>query len=147
MEIKIGKIYRLNNRYIEMVYFEDVFSKPVSFHNRLGIAGMMNTYVSIPLYNAQEAIGVIFEQNNDNAEKDIFRNNAEKIVSKVRIIGTYNPIKKNLKKGVDFYPTIDSEVYTIDKDKLYYIYNSLNKEDEPSLIVGSDIFVPELYIE
>ena len=146
MGIKIGKIYRISNRYIEIVHFEDVFSKPISFENRLDIAGMINTYVSIPLINTQEAIGVIFDQYNNNADVDLFHNKLERTISKIRIIGTYNPQKDNFKKGIDIYPVIDTEVFTIDRDRLDVIYNSSKVSGEPSLDIGSDIFFPTVKI-
>ncbi|MBI9037732.1 MAG: ATP-binding protein [Bacteroidales bacterium] len=146
MGIKIGKIYRLTNRYVEIVFFEDVFSKPISNQNRLDLAGMINTYVTIPLYNGQEAIGIIFEQLNGYEENDFFNRNPDRIISKVRIIGTYNPIKNNFKKGIDFYPTIETEVFTIDERRLDVIYNSSIDLNEPKLEIGTDIFFPTVSI-
>ena len=70
MKLKIGSVYRITNKYLEITHDKDVFSKPVSSGNGLHIVGMLNSYVSIPLYNSQEAIGVIFEQIEPSKEKD-----------------------------------------------------------------------------
>lgn len=116
MAFKIGQVYRITNRYLEIIHNKDIFSKPVSSGNGLYIVGMLNSYVSIPLYNSQNAIGVIFEQLEQTKEREaLFNPKTEAIISKIRLIGTYSPLSKNFKKGVDYFPTLDSNVYYIDK--------------------------------
>ena len=74
MAFKIGEIYRITNRYLEIIHDKDIFSKPVSSGNGLHIVGMLNSYISIPLYNSQNAIGIIFEQLEPSKERDILFN-------------------------------------------------------------------------
>lgn len=147
MSIKIGQIYKLNNRFIEIIHYDDVFSKPIVNDNMLGIAGMINSYVSISLFNSQIAIGIIFEQTTFKNDNDLFQKNDDVIISKVRVIGSYSPNKEIFKKGLDYYPTIGAEVFTVDKDKLELIYNSGIQDCEPALIVGTDIFFPTINIK
>lgn len=147
MAFKIGEVYRISNRYLEIIHNKDVFSKPVSSGNGLHIIGMLNSYVSIPLYNSQNAIGVIFEQFEASKEREIlFDPKNETIISKVRLIGTYNPISNKFKRGIDYFPTLDSEVLTIEEKELEAIYNSTIKPNEPSLELGNDIYFNDIKI-
>ena len=119
MPFKIGEVYKISNRYLEVIHNKDVFSRPVSSGNGLFIVGMLNSYVSIPLFNAQNAIGIIFEQFEPIKEREaLFSTKNEIIISKIRLIGTYNPINKKFKRGIDFFPILDSDVFTIDESKL-----------------------------
>ena len=71
MAFKIGEVYKISNRYLEVIHNKDIFSKPVSSVKGLHIVGMLNSYVSIPLFNSQNAIGIIFEQLEPAKERDI----------------------------------------------------------------------------
>ena len=147
MKIKIGTIYRITNRYLEIIIDKDIFSKPVSSVNGLQLVGMLNSYVSIPLYNFQQAIGIIFEQIEPSKERDaLFSPQNDVIISKIRLIGTFNATKNVFKKGVDYYPTLNSDVFTIEEKELEAIYNSSIKINEPILNIGSDIFFPQVKI-
>jgi DNA helicase HerA-like ATPase len=141
MSFKIGQVYRITNRYLEIIHNKDIFSKPVSSGNGLHIVGMLNSYVSIPLYNSQNAIGIIFEQLEPNKEREtLFNPKGESIISKIRLIGTFNPLKKTFKRGVDYFPTLDSDVFTIEEKELEAIYNSTIKPNEATLQIGNDIY-------
>ena len=72
MAFKIGEVYKISNRYLEVIHNKDIFSKPVSSGKGLHIVGMLNSYVSIPLFNSQNAIGIIFEQLEPARERDIY---------------------------------------------------------------------------
>jgi len=147
MSFKIGEVYRITNRYIEIIHDKDVFSKPVSSGNGLHIVGMLNSYVSIPLFNAQNAIGTIFEQIEPSREREaLFSSKKESIISKIRLIGTFSPVTNKFKRGVDFFPTLDSDVFTIGEEHLEAIYNSSVDTNTPTLIVGSDIFYNQVKI-
>lgn len=147
MAFKIGEVYRISNRYIEIIHNKDIFSKPVSSGHGLHIIGMLNSYVSIPLYNSQCAIGVIFEQFEASKEREIlFDPKNETIISKIRLIGTYNPISNKFKRGIDYFPTLDSEVLTVEETELEAIYNSTIKPNEPSLELGNDIYFNDIKI-
>lgn len=147
MAFKIGEVYRITNRYLEIIHDKDVFSKPISSGNGLQIVGMLNSYVSIPLYNFQNAIGIIFEQLEPSKEREVlFSPKAEVIISKIRLIGTFNPINNSFKKGVDFFPTLDSDVFTVDENHLEAIYNSTIKPNTPNLQIGSDIYFNQVII-
>ena len=147
MAFKIGEVYRISNRYLEIIHNKDIFSKPVSSGNGLHIVGMLNSYVSIPLYNSQCAIGVIFEQFEASKEREIlFDPKNETIISKIRLIGTFNPISNKFKRGIDYFPTLDSEVLTVEEAELEAIYNSTIKPSEPSLELGSDIYFNDIKI-
>lgn len=147
MAFKIGEVYRILNRYLEIIHDKDIFSKPVSSGNGLHIVGMLNSYVSIPLYNAQCAIGVIFEQFEASKEREILLDpKNETIISKIRLIGTYNPTSNKFKKGIDYFPTLDSEVLTVEEKELEAIYNSTIKPNEPSLELGNDIYFNDIKI-
>lgn len=147
MAFKIGEVYRISNRYLEIIHNKDIFSKPVSSGNGLHIVGMLNSYVSIPLYNSQCAIGVIFEQFEASKEREIlFDPKNETIISKIRLIGTYNPISNKFKRGIDYFPTLDSEVLTVEEAELEAIYNSTIKPNEPSLELGNDIYFNDIKI-
>jgi len=147
MSFKIGAVYRITNRYLEIIHDKDIFSKPVSSGNGLHLVGMLNSYVSIPLYNSQQAIGIIFEQLEPSKDRDnLFTPKEEFIISKIRLIGTFNPLKNNFKKGIDFFPTLNSDVYTIEEKHLEAIYNSTIKVDTPTLNIGSDIYFPQVKI-
>ncbi|SIT98034.1 hypothetical protein SAMN05660493_02765 [Epilithonimonas bovis DSM 19482] len=147
MAFKIGEVYRISNRYLEIIHNKDIFSKPVSSGNGLHIIGMLNSYVSIPLYNSQCAIGVIFEQFEASKEREIlFDPKNETIISKIRLIGTYNPISNKFKRGIDYFPTLDSEVLTVEEKELGAIYNSTIRPNEPSLELGNDIYFNDLKI-
>lgn len=147
MAFKIGAVYRITNRYLEIIHDKDIFSKPISSGNGLHIVGMLNSYVSIPLYNSQNAIGIIFEQLEPSKEREVlFSPKQELIISKIRLIGTYNPINKSFKRGVDFFPTLDSDVFTVEEKQLESIYNSTIKSDTATLQIGSDIFFNQVNI-
>jgi uncharacterized protein len=141
MAFKIGQVYRITNRYLEIIHNNDIFSKPVSSGNGLHIVGMLNSYVSIPLYNSQIAIGIIFEQFEPSKEREaLFNPKNDSIISKIRLIGTFNPINKSFKRGVDYFPTLDSDVFTIEEKELEAIYNSTIKPNEATLQIGNDIY-------
>lgn len=141
MAFKIGQVYRITNRYLEIIHNKDIFSKPVSSGNGLHIVGMLNSYVSIPLYNSQNAIGIIFEQFEPSKEREaLFNPKNDTIISKIRLIGTFNPINKSFKRGVDYFPTLDSDVFTIEEKELEAIYNSTIKPNEATLQIGNDIY-------
>lgn len=147
MAFKIGAVYRITNRYLEIIHDKDIFSKPISSGNGLHIVGMLNSYVSIPLYNAQNAIGIIFEQLEPSKEREVlFSPKSEVIISKIRLIGTFNPINKSFKRGVDFFPTLDSDVFTVEEKQLEAIYNSTIKPDTATLQIGSDIYFNQVNI-
>lgn len=147
MKLKIGSVYRITNKYLEITHDKDVFSKPVSSGNGLHIVGMLNSYVSIPLYNSQEAIGVIFEQIEPSKEKDaLFAPKNNIFISKIRLIGTYNPLKEKFKKGIDYFPTINSDVFTVGEEQLEKIYNSTIKPNTATLQIGSDIYFNQVTI-
>ncbi len=147
MAFKIGEVYRITNRYIEIIHNKDIFSKPVSSGNGLHIIGMLNSYISIPLYNSQNAIGIIFEQLEPSKERDIlFNPKNDSIISKIRLIGTFNPLNKSFKKGIDYYPTLESDVFTIEEKDIEAIYNSTIKNEQPSLQIGNDIYFNQVKI-
>jgi len=147
MAFKIGSVYKITNRYLEIIHDKDVFSKPVSSGNGLHIVGMLNSYVSIPLYNSQQAIGLIFEQIEPSKERDaLFTPKNDVIISKIRLIGTFNPLKGKFKKGIDYFPTINSDVFTVEEDQLEKIYNSTIKPDKATLQIGSDIYFNQVNI-
>lgn len=102
---------------------------------------MLNSYVSIPLYNNQLAIGVIFEQLDLTKEREtLFHPKTESVISKIRLIGTFNAVTQGFKRGIDYFPTLDSDVFTIEESQLEAIYNSTIKPDEATLQMGSDIY-------
>lgn len=147
MAFKIGQVYRITNRYLEIIHDKDIFSKPISSGNGLHIVGMLNSYISIPLFNAQNAIGIIFEQIDPSKEREaLFSSKTELIISKIRLIGSFNPINYSFKKGIDFFPTLDSDVFTVDEKQLESIYNSTIKNDTATLKIGSDIFYNQVNI-
>lgn len=147
MAFKIGAVYRITNRYLEIIHDKDIFSKPISSGNGLHIVGMLNSYVSIPLYNSQNAIGIIFEQLEPSKEREVlFSPKSEVIISKIRLIGTFNPINNSFKRGVDFFPTLDSDVFTVEEKQLEAIYNSTIKPDTATLQIGSDIYFNQVNI-
>lgn len=147
MAFKIGQVYRITNRYLEIIHDKDIFSKPISSGNGLHIVGMLNSYVSIPLFNAQNAIGIIFEQLEPTREREaLFASKTELIISKIRLIGSFNPINNSFKRGIDFFPTLDSDVFTVDEKQLESIYNSTIKSDTATLKIGSDIYYNQVSI-
>ncbi|WP_076752701.1 ATP-binding protein [Elizabethkingia anophelis] len=147
MAFKIGEVYKISNKYLEVIHNKDIFSKPVSSGNGLHIVGMLNSFVTIPLYNSQCAVGVIFEQYEASKEREIlFDPKNENIISKIRLIGTYNPMSKKFKRGIDYFPTLDSEVLTVEENELEAIYNSTIKPNEPSLELGTDIYFNDIKI-
>ncbi|MDD4437967.1 MAG: ATP-binding protein [Tissierellia bacterium] len=147
MAFKIGEVYKISNRYLEVIHNKDIFSKPVSSGKGLHIVGMLNSYVSIPLFNSQNAIGIIFEQLEPARERDIlFDPKIETIISKIRLIGTFNHINKKFKRGIDFFPVLDSDVFTIEEKELEAIYKSSIKPDSATLELGNDIFFEQIKI-
>ncbi len=147
MAFKIGEIYRITNRYIEIIHDKDIFSKPVSSGKGLHLVGMLNSYVSIPLYNSQNAIGTIFEQLEPTKEREaLFAPKSDLIISKIRLIGTFNSLNNIFKKGIDFFPTLDSDVFTVEEKELESIYNSTIKPNTATLIVGCDIYFNQVQI-
>ena len=147
MAFKIGAVYRITNRYLEIIHDKDIFSKPISSGNGLHIVGMLNSYVSIPLFNSQNAIGIIFEQLEPSKEREVlFSPKANVIISKIRLIGTFNPINNTFKRGVDYFPTLDADVFTVEEKQLESIYNSTIKADSATLQIGSDIYFNQVNI-
>lgn len=147
MPFKIGTVYRITNRYLEIIHDKDIFSNPVSSGNGLYLVGMLNSYVSIPLFNAQQAIGIIFEQIEPTKERDIlFTPQKDVFISKIRLIGTYQPLKCKFKKGIDFFPTLNSAVYSVEEKHLEAIYNSSILGNTPTLNIGNDIYFPQVKI-
>lgn len=147
MAFKIGQVYRITNRYLEIIHDRDIFSKPVSSGNGLHIVGMLNSYVSIPLYNSQNAIGIIFEQLEPTKEREtLFNPKNESIISKIRLIGIFNSVTKTFKRGVDYFPTLDNDVFTIEESELEAIYNSTIKPNEATLQIGNDIYFEKVNI-
>lgn len=147
MPFKIGQVYRITNRYLEIIHDRDIFSRPVSSGKGLHIVGMLNSYVSIPLYNNQLAIGVIFEQLEPTKEREtLFHPKSESVISKIRLIGTFNAVTKGFKRGIDYFPTLDSDVFTVEESQLEAIYNSTIKPDEATLQIGSDIYFNKVTI-
>ena len=49
MAFKIGEVYRITNRYLEIIHNKDIFSKPVSSGNGLHIVGMLNMCFALVL--------------------------------------------------------------------------------------------------
>lgn len=147
MRFKIGTVYRITNWCLEVIHDKDIFSNPVSSGNGLHLVGMLNSYVSIPLYNFQQAIGIIFDQYEPIKDRDtLFKPKEELVISKIRLIGTYNFLKNNFKKGIDYFPTLNSDVFTIEEKHLEAIYNSTVKDNSPTLNIGSDIYFPDVKI-
>lgn len=147
MAFKIGEVYKISNRYLEVIHNKDIFSKPVSSGKGLHIVGMLNSYVSIPLFNSQNAIGIIFEQLEPAKERDIlFNPKIETIISKIRLIGTFSHLNKKFKRGIDYFPVLDSDVFTIEEKELEAIYSSSIKPDSATLELGSDIFFEQIKI-
>jgi uncharacterized protein len=147
MAFKIGAVYRITNRYLEIIHDKDIFSKPISSGNGLHIVGMLNSYVSIPLFNSQNAIGIVFEQLEPSREREVlFSPKANVIISKIRLVGTFNPINRTFKRGVDYFPTLDSDVFTVEEKQLESIYNSTIKADSATLQIGSDIYFNQVKI-
>jgi DNA helicase HerA-like ATPase len=147
MAFKIGEVYKISNRYLEVIHNKDIFSKPMSSGNGLHIVGMLNSYVSIPLFNSQNAIGTIFEQLEPAKERDtLFDPKTEVIISKIRLIGTFNHLNNKFKRGIDYFPVLDSDVYTIEEKELEAIYESSIKTDTATLELGSDIFFEQIKI-
>ena len=147
MAFKIGEVYKISNRYLEVIHNKDIFSKPVSSGKGLHIVGMLNSYVSIPLFNSQNAIGIIFEQLEPAKERDIlFDPKTETIISKIRLIGTFNHLNKKFKRGIDYFPVLDSDVFTVEEKELEAIYSSSIKPDSPILELGNDIFFEQIKI-
>jgi hypothetical protein len=147
MAFKIGEVYKISNRYLEVIHNKDIFSKPISSGNGLHIVGMLNSYVSIPLFNSQNAIGTIFEQLEPTKERDaLFDPKTEVIISKIRLIGTFNHLNNKFKRGIDYFPVLDSDVYTIEGKELEAIYKSSIKPDTATLELGSDIFFEQIKI-
>ncbi|SHG67703.1 hypothetical protein SAMN05443144_1449 [Fodinibius roseus] len=142
MSFKIGKIYKINNKYIEVIHNDDIFSRPISTGNGLNIIGSLNSYVSIPLFNSLEGIGIIFEQYEPKKDsQELFESNEQKdvVVSKIRLIGTYNPFKKKFEKGLDYQPALGAEVFSLKEETLETIYQSIIGKDEPELKIGTDL--------
>ncbi|EKT4498138.1 ATP-binding protein [Flavobacterium psychrophilum] len=147
MAFKIGAVYRITNRYLEIIHDKDIFSKPISSGNGLHIVGMLNSYVSIPLFNSQNAIGIIFEQLEPSKEREVlFSPKSNVIISKIRLIGTFNPINNSFKRGIDFFPTLDADVFTVEEKQLESIYNSTIKANSATLQIGSDIYFNQVNI-
>jgi hypothetical protein len=147
MAFKIGEVYKISNRYLEVIHNKDIFSKPISSGNGLHIVGMLNSYVSIPLFNSQNAIGTIFEQLEPAKERDaLFDPKTEVIISKIRLIGTFNHLNNKFKRGIDYFPVLDADVYTIEEKELEAIYKSSIKPDTATLELGSDIFFEQIKI-
>jgi len=147
MAFKIGTVYRMTNRYLEIIHDKDIFSKPVSSGNGLHIIGMLNGYVSIPLYNSQNAIGIIFEQHEPSKEREaLFAPKADLIISKIRLIGTFNPSSNSFKRGIDFFPTLEADVFTVEEKQLEAIYNSTIKPNTAALQLGQDIYFDQVKI-
>ena len=147
MAFKIGEVYKISNRYLEVIHNKDIFSKPISSGKGLHIVGMLNSYVSIPLFNSQNAIGIIFEQLEPAKERDIlFDPKTETIISKIRLIGTFNHLNKKFKRGIDYFPVLDSDVFTIEEKELEAIYSSSIRPDSATLEIGSDIFFEQIKI-
>ena len=138
--VKIGTVYKISNRHIEVIHNKHVFSKPVSANNGLHLVGMLNSYISIPLYNSQQAIGIVFEQLDQSKEKEVlFSKKEESFISKIRLIGTFNSSKETFKKGIDYFPTLGTDVFTVEEKHIKAIYASTIKKS-PSLVIGYDIF-------
>ena len=147
MPFKIGSVYKITNRYTEVIHNKDVFSKPVSSGRGLHIVGLLNSYVAIPLYNAQTAIGIIFEQYEPTKDKEsLFNPQPASIISRIRLVGIFNPVNNSFKRGIDFYPTLDSEAFTVDETQLEAIYNSAIKPNSPRLQIGNDIYFDQVKI-
>lgn len=147
MAFKIGEVYKISNRYLEVIHNKDIFSKPISSGTGLDIVGMLNSYVSIPLFNSQNAIGVIFEQLEPTKERDaLFDPKMDIIISKIRLIGTFNHLNDKFKRGIDYFPVLDSDVYTIEEGELEAIYKSSIKPDKATLELGNDIFFEQIKI-
>ncbi len=147
MVSKIGSVYRINNRQIEIVHNRDIFSSPKSDGKGLHIVGLMNSYVSIPLFNASTAIGIIFEQIEPSKENEIlFSPKSEIVISKIRLIGIYDSIKEDFKKGIDFFPTLNSDVFSIDSKMLSAIYGTVLKKSNVQLQIGTDIYLDNVII-
>lgn len=147
MSVKIGTVFKLNNRYIEAIHNLNIFSSPISTNTGLEIIGSIGSYVYVPLFSSNYIVGVIFEQYYPNAEEvSLFKKTNESIISKIRIVGTYNPRKKSFKRGIESFPTINSDVFSITEDLLNSIYNSKISSDKPLLQIGNDITFPDINI-
>lgn len=55
-------------------------------------------------------------------------------------------MNKSFKRGIDYFPTLESDVFTIEEDDIEAIYNSTIKIDQPSLQVGNDIYFNQVKI-
>ena len=51
----------------------------------------------------------------------------------------HSTINKSFKQGVDYFPTLDSDVFTIE-ERIEAIYNSTIKPNEATLQIGNDIY-------
>jgi DNA helicase HerA-like ATPase len=147
MAIKIGSVHKINNRNIEISFDEDVLSRPTAIQGQLNIVGSLNSYVSIPLFNYQEAIGIIYEESDESRhDTSLFQSNPELFTSKIKLIGTYDQRSEKFKKGIDLYPTMKAEVFAVEKDVLEKIYNSSFEAGTPVLEIGTDVFFPDVSI-
>ena len=116
MKVKIGKIIEIEGFNIIVEVTEKNISEKINFKIGTSIIPLMiNKLVSISLLNGNELIGKIDKiyENNHTYNQDYLKQQKSKICISCTLIGMYNHYLKSFDEGINNFPLINSEVYSV----------------------------------
>lgn len=146
MKVKIGKIIEIEGFNIIVEVTEKNISEKINFKIGTSIIPLMiNKLVSISLLNGNELIGKIDKiyENNHTYNQDYLKQQKSKICISCTLIGMYNHYLKSFDEGINNFPLINSEVYSVPSDLKKVI---MNIEAEYKLKIGTSYVDSEVEI-
>ncbi len=146
MKVKIGKIIEIEGFNIIVEVTEKNISEKINFKIGTSIIPLMiNKLVSISLLNGNELIGKIDKiyENNHTYNQDYLKQQKSKICISCTLIGMYNHYLKSFDEGINNFPLINSEVYSVPSNLKKVI---MNIEAEYKLKIGTSYMDREVEI-
>lgn len=146
MRVKIGKIIEIEGFNIIAEVTEKNISEKINFKIGTSIIPLMiNKLVSISLLNGNELIGKIDKiyENNHTYNQDYLKQQKSKICISCTLIGMYNHYLKSFDEGINNFPLINSEVYSVPNNLKKII---MNIEAEYKLKIGTSYIDNEVEI-
>lgn len=137
MKVKIGKIIEIEGLNIIVEITEKNISEKINFRVGTSIIPLViNKLVSVSLFNGNELIGKIDKiyENNHTYTQNYLNKENSKICISCTLIGVYNHYLKKFDDGINNFPLINSEVYSVSNDLKKII---VNVESDYKLKIGT----------
>lgn len=137
MKIKIGKVIEIEGLNIIVEVTEKNISEKINFKIGISIIPLIiNKLISISLLNGNELIGKIDKiyENNHTYTQNYLSKEKSKVCISCTLVGTYNHYLKKFDDGINNFPLINSEVYSVSSDLKKII---MNIESDYKLRIGT----------